>query len=72
MKLTAQISDGVHRDGVHRWSVAIEDVETEEIVCVIISESADTAELNAAQIFKLLSQIAHPGADLSPWPKKLQ
>ncbi len=71
MKLNAQISEGVHRDNVRRWSVVVED-ETDTEVCVLISESEITAESNAKQLFRLLSQLALPNVDLSVWPTTLQ
>jgi hypothetical protein len=68
MKLAAQISEGLHRDNVRRWSVVVEDVDTGAEVCVLISESELIADSNAKQLFRLLDQIiasldANRGAD---------
>ncbi|WP_339859601.1 hypothetical protein [Thalassospira alkalitolerans] len=72
MKIAAQISNGIHRDGVHRWSVTVENTETQEIIGSIISESEITADLNAQQLFKIIQAISTPDVTLDDWPDNLQ
>jgi hypothetical protein len=75
MRLKPVISSAEDSDGVVRWSVVVENADTNIPICHIISaDSLDAAESNVQQIFQLLKSIllisqAGQTLDLSLWPE---
>jgi hypothetical protein len=74
MKLVCQITHSRQKDGTVVWYTNIEDLNdgTEAPICIFASCEDYQAELNAKQLFKLLSLLAFPNVDLSAWPTTLQ
>jgi hypothetical protein len=74
VRLVCQITYKQQTDGSTIWYTNVEDLDdgTKLPICVLVSCEDYQAELNAKQLFKLLSLIAFPNVDLSAWPKTLQ
>ncbi len=74
MRLVCQITFKKQADGSIIWYTNVEDLNdgTKLPICVFVSCEDYQAELNAKQLFKLLSLIAFPKVDLSAWPTTLQ
>ncbi len=69
MKLTAKVGYLTDPDGIVRWSTSVEDLNTNTVLCSLLSvDSLHAAEGNAQQLFRLITALAGQTLDVSAWP----
>lgn len=74
MRLVCQITNSPQPNGTVRWYTNVENLDdgTGIPCCILVADEYYKAELNAKQIFNLLSRLTFPHLDLSGWSNTLQ